>query len=54
MCVWPWRLDWTIADYTSWQLGNAGPWNGTSEMTLVANTKGTSQLSFAEDEDTFV
>jgi len=40
-------------DCTSWQFGNVDPWSGTPEMAFVANknTKGTSKLSFAEDED---
>ena len=41
-----------IIDCTSWQLGNGGPWSGTSEMAFVANTKGASALSFADDKDT--
>ena len=41
-----------IIDCTSGQFDNVDPWSGTSEMAFVANTKGTSKLSFAEDEDT--
>ena len=40
-----------IIDCTSGQSGNVDPWSGTSEMAFVANTKGASKLSFAEDED---
>ena len=32
----------------SGQFDNVDPWSGTSEMAFVANTKGTSKLSFAE------